>query len=78
MRSTLREGDCVRLADGRIGRLRGRKGALFKVRVRRRTGKTQQFLMVEGGKLRRIACPTRTSLPTSAIVREVPTCRAFP
>jgi len=27
------------------------------VRVRRRTGKTQQFLMVEGGKLRRIACP---------------------
>ncbi len=57
MSSTLREGDCVRLADGRIGRLRGRKGALFKVRVRRRTGKTQQFVMVEAGKLRRIACP---------------------
>ena len=57
MSAKIRNGDCVLLADGRIGRVRGTKGASFRVRVRRTSGKTHQFLMIEAGKLRRIACP---------------------
>lgn len=50
-------GECVRLPDGRIGRVRGRRGELVKVRVRRRSSNTHQFLMCEAGTLERVSCP---------------------
>jgi hypothetical protein len=52
-----RVGDCVRLADGRIGRVRGVSGGTCKVRVRRKTSRSHQFLMVERSVLVPVSCP---------------------
>lgn len=38
-----RVGDCLALADGRIGRLREASGRTCRVRVRRKTSATHQF-----------------------------------
>lgn len=50
-------GDCVQVPDGRIGRVRARVGAQLRVRVRRRTSATHQFLLLAPGQLKRIDCP---------------------
>jgi hypothetical protein len=50
-------GDCVRVPDGRVGRVRARAGARLRVRVRRRTSETHQFLLLSPGELRRLECP---------------------
>ena len=52
-----RDGDCVRVPDGRIGRVRGREGALIKVRVRRRSSNAHQFLMFSPDTLEPVPCP---------------------
>ena len=52
-----RIGDCVRLADGRIGRVRELSGGKCKVRVRRKTGVSHQFLMIERHALKAANCP---------------------
>ena len=52
-----RNGDCVRLPDGRIARVRERHGALVRVRVRRRTGSTHQFLKCPVKTLKPVTCP---------------------
>ena len=52
-----RDGDCVRLPDGRIGRVRQRHSALVKVRVRRRSSNTHQFVMCRPTMLKRVNCP---------------------
>ena len=50
-------GDCVRLPDGRIGRVRGRRGPLVKVRVRRPSSDAHQFVMCRFNTLKRVVCP---------------------
>ena len=50
-------GDCVRVPDGRIGRVRARAGGRLRVRVRRRTSETHQFLLLSPGELQRVECP---------------------
>jgi hypothetical protein len=50
-------GDCVRLPDGRIGRVRGRDGPLLRVRVRRRTSDTHQFLRCLEEAVQLVPCP---------------------
>ena len=50
-------GDCVRMADGRIGRVRELSGSKCKVRVRRKTGASHQFLMIDRNALKRANCP---------------------
>jgi len=50
-------GDCVRVPDGRIGRVRGRAGRRLRVRVRRHTSATHQFLLLAPAEARRVACP---------------------
>ena len=50
-------GDCVRLPDGRVGRVRGVSRGTYRVRVRRKTSKTHQFPMVAAKDLRRVTCP---------------------
>jgi len=55
--ASLRGGDCVRLPDGRIGRVRGKQGPLVKVRVRRRTSNTHEFLTCRATELRAASCP---------------------
>lgn len=50
-------GDCVRIPDGRIGRVREVTGHQYKVRVQRKTSKTHQFLKLSGEELERVECP---------------------
>ena len=57
MRSSIRVGDCVRLPDSRIGRVRKSVGNAFRVRVRRKTSQSHQFLMFAAKDLKRVDCP---------------------
>jgi hypothetical protein len=57
MAAKFQVGDCVRLPDGRVGRIRGRIGRKLRVRVRRRTSETNQFLLFAPGELRVVECP---------------------
>jgi hypothetical protein len=57
MAKPLRLGDCVRIPDGRVGRVRERVGAKWRVRVRRTTSDTHQFVMLGARDLRRVDCP---------------------
>jgi hypothetical protein len=50
-------GDCVRVPDGRVGRVREVSGGKYRVRVRRTTSATHQFLMFAGKDLKRVDCP---------------------
>ncbi len=50
-------GDCVRIPDGRIGRVREVAGRRYKVRVRRQTSQTHQFVEFAAGDLERGDCP---------------------
>lgn len=50
-------GDCVRVPDGRIGRVRAVERGGYRVRVQRRTSKTHQFLHLRAGELSRVQCP---------------------
>jgi hypothetical protein len=52
-----RVGDCVRIPDGRIARVREVTGGKLRVRVRRTTSATHQFLMFATKDLKRAQCP---------------------
>jgi hypothetical protein len=52
-----RVGDCVRIPDGRIGRVREASGGKYRVRVRRTTSATHQFLVFAAKDLQRVECP---------------------
>ena len=57
MGSSIRVGDCVRVPDGRIGRVRRTVGNAYRVRVRRKTSQSHQFLMFTAKELKRVDCP---------------------
>lgn len=57
MARTFRVGDCVRIPDGRIGRVREVARRTCRVRVRRATSATHQFLVFVAGDLKRVDCP---------------------
>ena len=57
MTQTFHVGDCVRIPDGRIGRVREVCGRKYRVRVRRKTSATHQFLTFAAGDLKRVGCP---------------------
>ncbi len=50
-------GDCVRIPDGRIGRVRDYIRGRLKIRVRRTTSNTHQFLFFSEEEIQRIDCP---------------------
>ncbi|MBS0616273.1 MAG: hypothetical protein JSR58_06970 [Verrucomicrobia bacterium] len=50
-------GGCVKVPDGRIGRVRRKLGNLYVVRVQRKTSKTHQFLQFKAAQLKPVACP---------------------
>jgi hypothetical protein len=52
-----RVGDCVRIPDGRIGRVRDVADGKYRIRVRRTTSATHQFLMFAAKDLERADCP---------------------
>ncbi len=57
MTKAIHPGDCVKLTDGRVARVRDVVKGTVRVRVRRKTSKTHQFLEVPQAKLRKVACP---------------------
>lgn len=57
MPAPIRNGDCVKIPDGRVARVRGKSSGKYKVRVRRQTSPTHQFLTFHAAQLRRIDCP---------------------
>jgi len=60
----IRVGDCVRLSDGRTGRVRATLKNAIRVRVRRPTGATDQFLTVRATTLRPVDCPKGWMTPS--------------
>jgi len=54
---TIRIGGCVKIPDGRIARVREKLGSKYKVRVRRKTSATHQFLLIDVHKLKLVKCP---------------------
>lgn len=50
-------GDCVRIPDGRIGRVREVAGRRYGLRFRRQTSKTHQFVLFAPEDLERVDCP---------------------
>lgn len=57
MNMKFQQGECVKISDGRIGRVRGKMPKGYRVRVRRKTGKSHQFCIFAGEELERVACP---------------------
>jgi hypothetical protein len=57
MAAKFQVGDCVRVPDGRIGRVRARSGRQLRVRVRRPTSATYTFLLLAPSDLRAAECP---------------------
>ncbi len=50
-------GDCVRIPDGQVGRVRDEVDGKYRVRVRRKTGSSHQFLMLGRAELEPVECP---------------------
>ena len=57
MTKSIQIGGCVKIPDGRIARVREKKGRKIKVRVRRNTSTTHQFLTFDAHQLKPVACP---------------------
>jgi hypothetical protein len=57
MAKSFKLGDCVKIPDGRIGRVREKPGGKYRVRVRRKTSETHQFMIFATGELKAAACP---------------------
>ncbi|MGH2457810.1 MAG: hypothetical protein ACRDIY_02965 [Chloroflexota bacterium] len=55
--SRIEPGDCVKVPDGRIGRVREERAGTYRVRVRRLTSKSHQFVWLAGSELERVPCP---------------------
>ncbi len=53
----IQKGNCVKIPDGRIGRVRDISGRDYKVRVRRKTSESHQFLKFTKGELTLVTCP---------------------
>ena len=54
---SIKIGGCVKLPDGRIGRVRERSGKGYKIRVQRKTSRTHQFVIVPAEKIKPVLCP---------------------
>jgi len=67
MAAAFRPGDCVRIPDGRIGRVRDRSGQQYRVRVRRQTSNTHQFLVFDARELTKVDCPKGWMSPAGYI-----------
>lgn len=57
MPENISPGDCVEIPDGRIARVRDIIQAVVRVRVRRKTSESDQFLKFQKGELKKVACP---------------------
>jgi hypothetical protein len=57
MSPEINPGDCVKIPDGRIARVRDAANGVYRVRVRRKTSQTHQFLEFQKQDLVGVACP---------------------
>lgn len=57
MTKSLTIGSCVKIPDGRIGRIREKTNNRYKVRVRRKTSPSHQFLYFDSQELESVDCP---------------------
>lgn len=57
MAESIKQGDCVTVPDGRIGRVRDVGEDKIKVRLRRVTSKTHQFVFFNPSELKLTSCP---------------------
>jgi hypothetical protein len=55
--NTIKPGDCVKIPDGRIGRVRRLNRGKCRVRVRRKTSESHQFLELSLKELEPVNCP---------------------
>src|SRR5262245_30785614 len=62
-------GDCVRMPDGGVGRVGAVEAGRYRVRVRRRTSETHQFLLFPGGGHSRVQCPAPDRIRLSEVDR---------
>lgn len=53
----IKVGECVKIPDGRIGRVREKIGSKYKIRVMRKTSRTHQFLFFASKALKAVPCP---------------------
>lgn len=60
---TIKAGDCVRLSDGRIGRVRNSQKRGCRVRVARKNSKSHQLLWLTQEEVTKIQCPDRWMSP---------------
>ncbi len=57
MTRSIKPGDCVKIPDGRIARVREVSEGKYRVRVRRKTSETHQFLRFSRQELKPVDCP---------------------
>ncbi len=57
MTSVLKLGSCVKVPDGRIGRIRSRSKDQYEIRLRRKTSNSHQFLFFSGKDIKVVPCP---------------------
>jgi hypothetical protein len=57
MAATIHQGECVKVPDGRIARVRDRVADGYKVRLCRKTGKSHQLLTFARKDLERVDYP---------------------
>ncbi len=57
MATRIRIGDCVKIPDGRIARIREKLSGKYKVRVRRKVSKSHYFLILSENQLELTDCP---------------------
>ncbi len=57
MSRPIRIGGCVRIPDGRVGRVREKSANGYSVRVRRMISKTHQFLLFSRSEIKPVDCP---------------------
>lgn len=50
-------GSCVKIPDGRVGRVREKVNNQYKIRVRRKTSHSHQFLFFNLSELKSVPCP---------------------
>jgi hypothetical protein len=53
----IQKGDCVKIPDGRIGRVRDIVDGEYKIRVRRKTSQSHQFHIFKRDELTSVQCP---------------------
>jgi hypothetical protein len=55
--TSIYKGDCVKIPDGRIGRVRDIIDGEYKIRVRRKTSQSHQFVNFKSDDLTLVLCP---------------------